>query len=117
MNRDLIVKKDILIIEVAKEVDHHYSQEIRKRVDILMDCQGVASVIFDFSKTCFMDSSGVGLVMGRYKKARLSGGKVIVTGLSSNMERIMKMSGVFKLVDKSTDVELALSIINGLDAD
>ena len=117
MNRNLIVKGDVLIIEVAKEVDHHYSQEIRKRADILMECQGVVSVIFDFSKTCFMDSSGIGLVMGRYKKARISGGKVIITGLSSNIERIMKMSGVFKLVEKKADVESAFRHIHNLDAD
>ena len=117
MNRDFIVKGDILIIEVEKEVDHHYSQDIRKKADILMECQGVVSVIFNFSKTCFMDSSGVGLVMGRYKKARLSGGKIVLTGLSPNIERIMKMSGVFKLVEKTDDVNSALNLIKNISVE
>ena len=114
MNRDLIVKGDILIIIVAKEVDHHYSQELRKRVDILMECQGIVSVIFDFSNTCFMDSSGIGLVMGRYKKSRLSGGQVILTGLDASLERVMTMSGMFKLVENTNNIESALKLLNDM---
>ena len=98
MNRDLIVKGDVLIIIVAKEVDHHYSQEIRKRVDILMECQGIVSVIFDFSNTCFMDSSGIGMLLGRYKQLIRFGGKAEMKNLNSDMKRIFTMSGIFKII-------------------
>ena len=109
--QDMVVKDGILIINVYKEVDHHNCEELRKRADSIMDCQNIRNVIFDFKETAFMDSSGIGLVMGRYRRAKLSGGIVVLINMSTSIEKIMTMSGMNKLIKIADDYESAYEII------
>ena len=57
-----------LIIRLNCELDHHISEQIRKRIDNIIDTKAIKNIIFDFEKVSFMDSSGIGVIMGRYKK-------------------------------------------------
>lgn len=52
------------------ELDHHLADEMRDVIDTIIEERGVRHLIFDFSKISFMDSSGIGLIMGRYKNCR-----------------------------------------------
>jgi stage II sporulation protein AA (anti-sigma F factor antagonist) len=100
-----------LIVKITKELDHHNAIDIREESDRILDENKLKNMIFDFSNTVFMDSSGIGLIMGRYKKLKVLGGKVAVTGVKPAVEKILILSGVYKLVEKYDTVEEACNKI------
>lgn len=88
-----------LNIKLPSEVDHHSSEEIRKGADRILQRRLIRSVVFDFEKTAFMDSSGIGMIMGRYKTMRFMGGNVVAVHVNERMQRILTLSGIYKLID------------------
>jgi anti-sigma F factor antagonist len=97
-----------LIIRVNDELDHHNAVRIREKADKLIDRNHVKHIIFDFSGTDFMDSAGIGVIMGRYKKLVFIGGKIAVANVGSAIDRIMRLSGLYKIIEKYDTVEAAL---------
>lgn len=89
-----------LIIYVTEELDHHVVKELRERSDKLIQAGNAKHIIFDFSAVDFMDSSGIGLIMGRYKKVMFLGGKTAVTGVGPAVDRIFKLSGLYQIIEK-----------------
>ena len=89
---------ETLKVRLPKEVDHCNSIDIRKEADKRIYSGKVKNIEFDFADTSFMDSSGIGMIMGRYKLIKPLGGKIILTGVSGNIERIIKVSGVYRLL-------------------
>ena len=84
---------------LSGEIDHHSAPKIREKIDSHLNSLKPESLILDFSGVTFMDSSGVGLVMGRYKNAKQLNCSTCVCGLRERDLRIMKMSGLEKLVE------------------
>ena len=74
--------------------------DLRATSDKLIQAGNVKHIIFDFSDVDFMDSSGIGLIMGRHKKVMFLGGKTAVTGVGKNIDRIFRMSGLYQIVEK-----------------
>ena len=87
------VQENCLTIFLPGELDHHNAEEIRKRSDYLIDQNHIRYVIFDFTDTTFMDSSGIGVIMGRYKRIYMLGGEVCAVHTSERMKKILTMSG------------------------
>ncbi len=79
------------------EIDHHTAESIRRIIDEAIDKEKPSVLRLDFFSVDFMDSSGVGLVMGRYKKVSPYGGKVELSNMGQAVRRIMKMSGIEKI--------------------
>lgn len=79
------------------EIDHHNATLIREEIDNAVMSSKPEVLKLDFDKVTFMDSSGIGLVMGRYRTLSLYGGKLIVSNLSPQLHRIMKLSGIEKI--------------------
>lgn len=92
------LKDNVLLIHVDGELDHHNSIFIRKNADDIICKHNVKFVVFDFLKTGFMDSSGIGVIMGRYKKIKPLGGIVGVINTSKSIEKILLFSGLNKIV-------------------
>ena len=69
---DYQVQENCLTIFLPKEVDHHNAEEIRKSADSVIEKNHIKYVIFDFKDTEFMDSSGIGAIMGRYRMIPVS---------------------------------------------
>lgn len=101
----------ILIIKLTEDLDHHNALHIREHADKLIMNRNIKHIIFDFTGTDFMDSSGIGVIMGRYKKVIFIGGSVFVTGTSKNINRIFKLSGLYKIIEKYAKIEDALDAI------
>ena len=99
MNTEIIRNNGQLTVKLNGEIDHTAVSEIRKRIDSEIVRTGSMIVAFDFSGVTFMDSSGIGLVLGRYKAVSNLGGRIIIYGMSSETERIMRMSGVDKFAE------------------
>lgn len=92
------VQENCLTIFLPNEVDHHNAQEIQKVSDQLIQNNHIKCVIFDFLDTNFMDSSGIGVIMGRYKMIYLLGGEVWAVHTNERIKKILTMSGVTKIV-------------------
>ena len=93
------VQENCLTIFLPHELDHHNAEEIRRESDHLIIRNHIRYIIFDFAETDFMDSSGIGLVMGRYREMQLVGGKVRAVHVGERMRRILVMSGVTRVIE------------------
>ena len=97
------IKKDKrLIFEIEEDIDECCVQKIRRRIDNEIQRYMPKEVIFDFSNVSFMDSAGIGLIIGRYKFAKMIGAKVEVSNLTKSVKRIFEMSGILKLIPIAT---------------
>lgn len=97
-----------LIIRLKQELDHHSASQIREKSDRMIDKRHVKNIIFDFSESNFMDSSGIGVIMGRYKRVIFTGGAVAVTNINQTVDRIFNLSGLYKIIKKYSSTEEAL---------
>ena len=95
-----------LIIHLPKELDHHNCLTLKYETDLLLAENYINRIVFDFSQTEFMDSSGIGVIMGRYKQMSYVGGTVYVYGIGKNVDRIFQMSGLYKLVKQWNQTEV-----------
>ncbi len=108
MKFELARSGNLLIVQVAGELDHHFADEIRMRIDAEIMKPPIRNILFDFNRLSFMDSSGIGMIMGRYKKIKALGGKAWIICNNPNATRILEMSGVFKFIEKCRDVHDAV---------
>ncbi|MGL6200655.1 MAG: anti-sigma F factor antagonist [Lachnospiraceae bacterium] len=92
------VRENCLTIYLPNELDHHNAELIRREADRQIERNHIKYIIFDFADTNFMDSSGIGVIMGRYKKISLIGGEVWAMNTSERVRKILAMSGVTKIM-------------------
>lgn len=92
------VESDTLIVALQGEIDHHVAPRLRKDIDAEIDLCGTKDLLFDFREVDFMDSSGIGMVLGRYKKVHGNGGQVSIRNANRLVKQILDMSGVFTLI-------------------
>ena len=92
-------KGPTLIIHLPKEFDHHNCRNLRYETDLLMAENYVSRIIFDFTRTRFMDSSGIGVLAGRYRKISCFGGKVYVIHANRRIRKILEMAGIGDIVE------------------
>ena len=88
----------LLVFKITDEIDDCNVQKIRRRADYEIERYMPRKVIFDFDSVTFMDSSGIGLIIGRYKFTNMLGGKLEVANLTQNVRKIFEMSGILKLI-------------------
>lgn len=92
------VANNALIIKIKGEIDAESATFLRRRIDIEYDCAAVKDMIFDLTEVGFMDSSGIGLIIGRYKRVSALGGMVKITGANKTVKRIIELSGLGRIV-------------------
>ncbi|MDD4772182.1 MAG: STAS domain-containing protein [Eubacteriales bacterium] len=88
----------VLNIRLSGSIDHHTVRKIREEIDGELYKGGVKQVVLDFGGVDFMDSSGLGLILGRYTKITDMGGKLTLRGLSDDIMKIIKLSGAEKFI-------------------
>lgn len=98
------IQGSCMTVHLPKEVDHPASDAIRRESDKIMRKTYIKTMVFDFSDTKFMDSSGIGLIMGRYRALGMRGDCIRVVGVSSYIEKLLHLSGVYKFVEISKQV-------------
>ena len=96
--KETYVVAGALVIPMPKELDHHSSGEIRDNLEMMMAGRGIRRVVFDFSETDFMDSAGIGMILSKYRRVRAYGGQVAVCGANDRILKIMKMSGIGRII-------------------
>ena len=91
-------EKKLLKLKICEEMDDCKVQEIRRKADYEIQRYMPKRVIFDFNQVTFMDSAGIGFIIGRYKLIKLIGGTVELTNLSTSVRKIFEMSGILRLI-------------------
>ena len=94
------IRRNTLTVYLAGELDHRMADELRGALDELLEDARIRRLVFDLSDLEFMDSSGIGLVIGRYKRMARRGGSVAVTDPGARVDKLFQMSGIYQLVDK-----------------
>lgn len=82
------------------ELDHHSAEQARNMLDTMLHDVTIRDLTLDLSGVTFMDSAGLGVILGRYRILSLRGGKLTVCGMSSAIDRIFRMSGLYAIVDR-----------------
>lgn len=102
------MQEKTLIVTLKGEIDHHTCVEIRERVDREYQKRRAKNILFDFSHIAFMDSSGIGLLMGRYRNVSICGGTIGIYNVSHKVDKVLNLSGVYKLMKQYSNREQAL---------
>lgn len=98
MEQQISIQEEYLWIQMPEELDHNVAESIRREADLQMLKAPVERVVFDFSKTRFMDSSGIGLIVGRYKKIQCLGGEIFVVHANNRIKQMFTMAGLKEFV-------------------
>ena len=91
-------EKKLLVFKISDEIDDCSVQKIRRKADYEIKRYMPKKVVFDFDNVTFMDSAGIGLIIGRYKFTNMLGGKLEVANLTQSVRKIFEMSGILKLI-------------------
>lgn len=91
---------DALVVYLRGELDHHAAGQVRTQLDDLWARYKPRVLALDLRDLSFMDSSGVGVILGRYKKVRDGGGFMVVRNPGERVDRILMMSGVYRVMDR-----------------
>lgn len=99
---------DTMIVRLKGELDQHYAAGLRTDIDSQAARLGVRKIIFDFTRVGFMDSSGIGVLMGRYRLMQSVGGSVCAFGASPRLDKLIEMSGIKRIITVYADEATAL---------
>lgn len=91
--------KTLLVEILSTELDHHVARDVREEVDAILMKKQIDYIIFDFQYVNFMDSSGIGVIIGRYKKIANHGGRVSVINMNSRVRKLFNLSGMNKIIN------------------
>ena len=95
---DLEVKNEVLCVRLVGELDHHSAEDLRNRVTEVLDQYLIKHILLNLGELEFMDSSGLGVILGRYKQITSIGGEMVVCSISAPVKRLFEMSGMFKIL-------------------
>lgn len=102
-----------IIIQLSGELDHHTSEMVRYRIDRSYKEGESLNIILDLRNVSFMDSSGIGLIMGRFQKVKSKNGSLLIVSDSKYVNRILDMSGLLKIINLYPSVETAKKYVKG----
>ncbi len=92
-------RRDTVTARVAGELDHCSAQQVRRELDRLIAEPGIRHLVLDLGDMTFMDSSGIGVLLGRYREMQLRGGTVAVKNMNPHVEKIFTMSGMRQIIE------------------
>ncbi len=93
-------QKDYLVIYLVGELDHHASDFARSKLDALLDRSIQDKIIVDVSGLEFMDSTGIGVLLGRFNKMKAVKKSMFISGARGNVDKVFNMSGIYKIMPK-----------------
>ncbi|MFW5985990.1 MAG: anti-sigma F factor antagonist [Halanaerobiales bacterium] len=109
MDIALETKKNILIVKISGEMDISTVPDFKEKVKIRTENNRIKHLVLDLSKVKFIDSSGLGAILGRYRFLDKKGGKVLLVNPGQQIKKIFDMSGILKIMDVYSSIDEALS--------
>lgn len=98
MDVDFKQVRSTLVVRISGEVDMLVADQLRKEIDQRLDNSAIVNLILNLEKVTFIDSSGLGVIIGRYKKVSAQQGRMYIVGACPPVEKILHFSGINKLV-------------------
>lgn len=92
------IRDGSLRVFMPRELDHHEAGKLRAQTDLLIENYQIRQLVFDFSQTEFMDSSGIGVIIGRCRNMGYFGGEVVAQNLNERVQKIFTISGLHKII-------------------
>lgn len=99
---------------LSGELDHHMAERFRTQIDAAFEKSACKHILMDMSGVTFMDSSGIGMVIGRYKKAEMRGGRLVLAGMSDAITKLYEISGLSKIVSRAENSDSAMDMLGGV---
>lgn len=90
--------QDVLLIRLKGELDHHSAKKLREGTERFLHEKNVKHIVLNLEELTFMDSSGIGVILGRYKEVKSMGGEMVVCSISTPVKRLFEMAGLFKIL-------------------
>ena len=90
-----------LVVKIDGEIDHHTAPKLREELDRMIALYKICNLVLDFDQVTFMDSSGIGVIAGRYREIRARGGKVMLIRAKPQVDRILEISGLKTILECS----------------
>lgn len=100
MNISYKIDDENLKVLLSGELDHHSGSQVKDGLDRLFCEVKPKGVVFDFKEVNFMDSTGIGVLLGRYKLLKNMGASVYITNPTSTIDRLLKLSGIYNIIIK-----------------
>ena len=105
MHINFLSQQNKLYAKIVGELDHHSAAEIKDQIDNRIIGEGISTLVFDFSNLTFMDSSGIGVIIGRYKLIKSLGGQVYIVSGNRNVDKLLMLSGIPDIINVVPDAE------------
>lgn len=102
------LRSKALIVTVTGDIDQHNASSIREQVDLRISHENVKKLVFDFSGLDFMDSSGIGIIIGRYKLMHALNGSVSIVATKPTLRKLLELSGIKRIVNITDTLTEAL---------
>jgi stage II sporulation protein AA (anti-sigma F factor antagonist) len=112
MNVNFDLQKNVLIIQPVCDLDHHHVEQLREVIDYNIGKKEVHHILFDLSEVSFADSSGIGLILGRYKKIGEKKGQAGFINVLESVKAVLKISGVFLLAKEYKNQKAAVEALS-----
>ena len=109
MNYKYIQEDKLLLFQITEEIDHHFAEEIRRKADYEITRYMPRKIVFDFNKVTFMDSAGIGMLIGRYKLAKMLGSTIEMINVKPSIKKVFEMSGILKIIPIKNSINLNVS--------
>ncbi|HOB12591.1 MAG TPA: anti-sigma F factor antagonist [Syntrophomonadaceae bacterium] len=98
MKADFKQVRDTLVVRISGELDMLVADQLRQAIDQRLDAASIRTLVLNLEKVTFIDSSGLGVIIGRYKKVSAQQGRMYIVGACTSVEKILHFSGIDKLV-------------------
>jgi len=112
MNYTIKKENNCLVVAPAGEIDMSITDALRRDVDQALQQCDVNNIVFDLAGVSFVDSSGLGVILGRYKKVTAAGGRVFLTGAGPQVRKVLELSGLMTLMEEQPSVEHVINKIS-----
>lgn len=103
--------RQALIVRLSGELDHHTAELVKRKLESEMEKEDIAHIVLSLRDLTFMDSSGLGVILGRYKQITARGGRMVVCDIIPSVYRLFEMSGLFKILPIHSTEEEALQFL------
>jgi stage II sporulation protein AA (anti-sigma F factor antagonist) len=108
---DLETIGDVLIVRLDGELDHHTADDLRSQMENAIDKYKTYHILLSLQNLHFMDSSGLGVILGRYKQITAKGGDMIICSINPVIYRLFELSGLFKIINIKESEHEALLVL------
>lgn len=113
MNKEmkLGIANESLIVKFTGDIDNLVSESYKSKLETIIAENKYKKVIMDFTDVTFIDSSGIGLILGRYNQLKKLNGSLYVCGVNKQTEKIFNIAGIWTIIDKYESINQALKTV------